>query len=47
MSLYGFRCCYRRDRKENKALVKASKALEEEVDVVEMLRSMRLFKSFF
>ena len=44
VSLYGLRCCYNRTGKEKRALEKARRMLEEETDIVELLRFMRYFK---
>ena len=46
VSLYGLKCCSSRSGKERKALDKAREEYEKEADLVEMLRTLRLFKIF-
>ena len=42
--LFGFKSCQRRKDREWRALAKARDQLSQEVDLVELLRFMRLFK---
>ena len=45
LSLYGLRCCFKRPNRERRALKKAMEKLNQETDIVQILRFMRVFKA--